>query len=195
MKPTSAVEIKFFNHENGMVEYVVYVDQKQEFSIKTTPKKWCNSNHPLRVFEEWLLDKNTKEKITKVGAEKIIECLQRYHEVEEKLITTIPMLHEEDKENYSDSYKWLRLPMLGESPETIGNMILLDVELLPNDCLAGILLTILKNQVPIGVQMKGLGIYRDGNSFRFCISGSTSKEDLQTLYEQYKQNHCFLNKT
>ena len=67
-------------------------------------------------------------------------------------------------------------------------MILSDIEQFPNDCLAGILLAILKNQVPNGIQMNGLGIDREGTSFRFCISGSTSLEALQIACEQFELN-------
>ena len=121
------------------------------------------------------------------------QLLIKYHEVEQDLITTNPTLCEVDEENYSDSYKWLSLPIPDEQPETVAKMILLDIEQFPNDCLAGILLAILKNQVPNGIRLNGLGIDRVESSFRFCISGSTSLEVLQTLYERYKLNRSLVD--
>jgi hypothetical protein len=120
--------------------------------------------------------------------------LKAYHETEQDLITTNPGLCESDSENYSDSYKWLSLPIPDEQPETVAEMILLDFELFPNDCLAGILLAVLKNQVPNGIRLNGMSIDRVETSFRFCISGSTSLEALRTLYEQYESNRDFEDK-
>lgn len=115
--------------------------------------------------------------------------LRAYHKAERDLITTNPMLCESEQENYSDSYIWLRLPMPDEHSETVSDMILSEVEELPNTCLAGILATILKNRVPKGVDLNGMSIDRIGNSFQFCISGSTSLEDLRILCGQYELNH------
>lgn len=114
--------------------------------------------------------------------------LRSYHEAEQSLITTNPTLCESELENYSDSYIWLRLPMPGELPGTVSEMILSGVEELPNACLAGILAAILKNRVSKGIQLNGMSIDRIGSSFRFCISGSTSLKDLRILCEQYESN-------
>ena len=113
------------------------------------------------------------------------DCLQAYHEIEQDYITTRGLC-ESEMENYSDSYMWLSLPMPDEQPETVLDMILSGVEDLPNTCLAGILVAILKNRVPNGIRINGMSIDRIGSSFRFCISGSTSLEDLRTLCELYK---------
>lgn len=119
---------------------------------------------------------------------KLRDILGLYHDVEQDLITTNPTLCESEMENHSDSYIWLRLPMQDEQPETVPNMILSGVEELPNTCLAGVLVAILKNRVPKGVNLTGMSIDYRQNSFRFCISGSTSLEELRTLCEQYQQS-------
>lgn len=117
------------------------------------------------------------------------ENLRLYHEAEQHLISTNPTLFESEMENHSDSYIWLRLPMTGELPETVSNMILSGVEELSNTCLSGILAAILKNRVPKGVNLAGMSIDNRENSFRFCISGSTSLEELRILCEQYQANY------
>lgn len=112
--------------------------------------------------------------------------LRLYHSTEQKLIATKPTLFDLDVENYSDSYKWLRLPIPGDDPKPEARMILSDIELFPNDCLAGILAAGYKDRVPKGVHLDSLSIDRIGTHFRFCISGSTTLEELQTLCEQYR---------
>lgn len=116
------------------------------------------------------------------------EHLKAYHETEQDLITTNPTLCESEQENHTDSYIWLRLPIPDEHPETVSDMILSGVEELPNTCLAGILVAILKNRVPKGVDLNGMSIDRIGNSFQFCILGSTSLEALRILCGQYESN-------
>ena len=118
-------------------------------------------------------------------------CLKAYHINEQDLITTRPTLAELDTDTHTGSYKWLRYPIPDEQPETVEDMILSGVEEFPNDCLAGILLAILKNRVPKGILVNGMSIDMDGKFFRFCISGSTSLEDLQTLREQFELTHDF----
>lgn len=115
-------------------------------------------------------------------------------EIGKYVATTNPSLCDVDLENYSDSYKWLPLPVRDEYSGTVSDLILSEVEHFPNDCLAGILLAILKNQVPNGISMDAMSIDRVGNSFCFCISGSTSLEELQNLCEQYRLNHDFADK-
>lgn len=112
-------------------------------------------------------------------------ALRRYVEAEQELIATRPTLHETDEENYSDSCKWLRFPLVDETPETVSSMILSTIEDSPNDCLAGVLAAVLKNQVPNGIRLSSMCIDRIGNSFQFCIAGSTSSEELRNLREQY----------
>ena len=114
-----------------------------------------------------------------------------YHETMKEMIATSPMLCEADEENYSDSYKWLFLPVRDEHPETVSDMILSGVEDFPNDCLAGILLAILENRVPNGILLNGVSMDRVENSFHFCISGSTSLEDIRILCERYEQHRDF----
>lgn len=128
------------------------------------------------------------ENIIEGSTDNLRKLLIKYHEVEQDLITTRPTLCEVDEENYSDSYKWLPLQIPDELQEIPEDMILSDIEQFPNDCLAGILLAILKNQVPNGIRLNGLGIDRVGTSFRFCISGSTSLEALQIACEQFELN-------
>jgi len=116
---------------------------------------------------------------------------REYLDAERNLMATSPMLFESDQENYSDSYKWLRFPTQDEYPETVSYLNKSDVELFPNDRLAGLLLAVLKNQVPSNVQMQGVSIDRVGTSFRFCISGSTSLEALQILFGQNEPRQDF----
>lgn len=115
---------------------------------------------------------------------------QAYHEVERHFITTRELCDAE-MGDYPDSYIWLSYPMPDEHPETVSEMILSDVEEFPKDCLAGILAAILKNRVPTGVHPQGIGIARDGNLFRFCISGAVSLEDLRILCGRYSRQHDF----
>lgn len=117
--------------------------------------------------------------------------LLAYHQVEQELITTKPTLAEIDSDNHSGFYKWLRLPIPDEQPGTVEEMILSEVELFPNDCLAGILLAVLKNRLPKGIHVNGMSIDKTENTFRFCISGSASLEDLQTLCGQYELTRGF----
>lgn len=112
------------------------------------------------------------------------EHARKYSEVEEDLKAANPTLVDSDTENYSDSYKWLRLPLDAAWQCNPEDMILSGVEELPNDCLAGILLEVLENELPKGIDLSGMSIDRTGNSFRFYISGSTSLDELRTLYEQ-----------
>jgi len=124
--------------------------------------------------------------------ENMRHLMRSFHDSEQLLITTNPRLAEIDEENYSNSYKWLRFPIPDERPETVEEMILSGPEHFPNDCLAGILVAILKNRVPTGIQVSGIYIDRIENSFRFCISGSTSIEEIQTLCGQYELSHDFV---
>jgi hypothetical protein len=48
------------------VEYVVTADGKEIYRVKTTPRKWCASSEPLRVFEEWLIDQKPRGSVPKV---------------------------------------------------------------------------------------------------------------------------------
>lgn len=123
--------------------------------------------------------------------EKLRQCLREYHDAEHGVITTNPTLAEIDTENYSDSCKWLRLPIVDEQPETVANMILSGVEQFPNDCLAGLLAEVLKNKVPRGIDLQGMCIDRTESVLRFCISGSTSIEALRNLCGQFERNHEF----
>ena len=107
--------------------------------------------------------------------------LSVYYQGLEEHVTKNPHSCEIDLENYSDSYKWLSLPIPDESPETVPNMIGADVELYPNDRLAGILLDRLRTELPTGVNLDAMNIDRVENSFRFCISGSTSLEALRNV--------------
>ena len=91
------------------------------------------------------------------------EVLNLYHKTEQELISTKPQLYESSLENYQDSYTWIKFPIPGEQAETVSDMIASGVEDFPNTCLAG------------------------NNSVRFCISGSTSLEELRTLCEQYQR--------
>lgn len=113
-----------------------------------------------------------------------------YHETEQDLISTNPTLYESELENLTDSCIWIRLPIPCEEPKTVSNMIHSGVEELPNTCLAGILLEVLKNRVPKGVNLASLCIDNRDGIFRFCISGSTSLEDLRTLCEQHQPYSC-----
>lgn len=115
------------------------------------------------------------------------KSLTEYHEAEQALIATNPKLCESELENHPHSYIWIRLPMPDEQPTTVSDMIASGVEDFPNTCLAGVLVAILKKQVPKGVQWNGVSIHNTQNFFRFCISGSTSLEDLRTLCEQEQQ--------
>jgi len=117
------------------------------------------------------------------------EALRSYHAIEQELITTNPEFREGDMENYSDSYKYLLLQVPDEQLQNPSNMIALGVEDFPNDVLAGILLKVLKSKVPMVDHIIGLGIDRIGNTFRFCISGSVSLEEVQTLCEQHQRIH------
>lgn len=118
------------------------------------------------------------------------EHLRSYHATEQELIATNPTLCEADEENDSDSCKWLRLPIPGATPSTEASMILSDIALFPDDCLAGILVAAMKNRVPTGIRVSSVGIDRIGNSFQFCIAGSTTLEELRTLCEQYRARLC-----
>jgi hypothetical protein len=119
--------------------------------------------------------------------EELRALLRVYHETERDFITT-KGLCESEMENYSDSYMWLSLPIPDEHPETVADMILSGTEELSNNCLAGILVAILKKSNTKGVHFQGMSIDRVGSSFRFCISGSTSLEDLQTLCARYERH-------
>ena len=116
------------------------------------------------------------------------EYLRAYHSAEQGLITTNPTLIEQDEENYSDSCKWLRMPTVDAVPSVEESLIESDPEVLPNDFLAGILAGAIKNQVPKSIRMSSICIDRVGSSFRFCIVGTTSEEELRTLYEQHREH-------
>lgn len=116
------------------------------------------------------------------------KVLKLYHQTEQKLISTNPQLCESSLEMHPDSCTWIRLPIQGEQPETVSDMIASGVEDFPNMCVAGILLAALGNRVPTGVHPAGICLYSQGNSVRFCISGSTSLEEIRTLCEPYRQN-------
>ena len=108
-----------------------------------------------------------------------------FHEAQKKLISTNPTLFQSELENLTDSCMWIRLPIPGKNAKTVPNMIHVGVESLPNTCLAGILLEILENRVPKGMDLSGLCIDNNQNNLRFCISGSVSLEELRTLCEQH----------
>lgn len=114
------------------------------------------------------------------------EYLRAYHSAEQGLITTNPTLTEQEEENYSDSCKWLRLPTEDAVPSVVESLIGSDPGDFPNDFLAGILAEAIKNRVPRNIRMSSICIDRVGSSFRFCIAGTTSEEELRTLYGQYR---------
>ena len=120
----------------------------------------------------------------------LMNAQRAFHKAESEFITTNPTLAETDEENHSNSYKWIRLPIVDEQPETISDMLLSNVEEFPNDCLAGILAEGLKNGVPKGIRLWGLNIDNNGSSFHFCISGSISLKELRILCEQYRASLC-----
>lgn len=61
----------------------------------------------------------------------------------------------------------------------------------PYSFLAGILELLLKRKLPPFLQWKGCSIHFEDNTFRFCISGSTSLDELKTGLEDYPEfpNH------
>lgn len=168
------------------IERIVSIDGEEIYRDKQKPAIYAKDKSILRQFEDWANEYHSN--IENDYLLELREYLRAYHRVEQDLITTNPTLYESEQENHTDSYIWLRLPILDEHPETISNMISSGVEELPNTCLAGILAAILKNRVPKGVDLNGMSIDRIGNSFQFCISGSTSLEDLRILCEQYELN-------
>lgn len=120
--------------------------------------------------------------------EHMCQLSRMYAEIEADLKESNPTLVDSDTENNPGSYKWLRLPLEAAWQYTPEDMILSAGEELPNECLAGILLEVLENRLPKGIDLSGMSIDRAGNSFRFYISGSTSLEDIRTLYEQRLQH-------
>ncbi len=118
--------------------------------------------------------------------EMIREHQRAAHEAEQALIATKPTLFDADVENFSDSYKWLRFPIPDDASEPEARTILSDIELFPNDCLAGILVEGCKDRISRDVHLDSISIDRIGTRFRFYISGSTTLRELQTLCEQYR---------
>jgi hypothetical protein len=55
----------------------------------------------------------------------------------------------------------------------------------PYNLLAGLLVSLLRRTLPTELHTQGLTIQTMDNTFRFCISGSISSDDLQKCLEQY----------
>lgn len=112
-----------------------------------------------------------------------------YLQVEAEMKKAKPMLVDADTENYSDSYRWIRLPREDEWKENAEDMTLSEVEEFPNDFLAEILLAGLENGLPKEIGLSGMSIDRTGSSFHFYIAGSISLDTLRTLCEQHRPKH------
>lgn len=125
-----------------------------------------------------------KDKMDKVSI--LREKLKEYHKAEQDLTASRTSLYEVELENYQDSYIWLRLPSPDVDSDILESRIRSNIEDFPNICLAGILETVLRSAVPTGIHLNGLAIYKTGTLSHFCISGSISLEELQTMRE------CFL---
>lgn len=121
----------------------------------------------------------------------LIKSLIEYLKADQMLTSTNRTFCELDQGNQTGSCIWIRLPIQDEYPEMVPNMISSGVEERPDMCLAGVLLTILKNRFPEGVNLTGMSIDNHEKSLHFCISGSTSLEELRSLYEQYQQTSGF----
>lgn len=127
--------------------------------------------------------------------EEMQACLAVYHKTEQSLITTNDRLHYAGRDGDSGSYIWLRDPLSDVHLETVATECLANPELHPIDFLADVLRQGLKTIIPTGIFLTGLGIDRVENSFRFCISGSTSLEEIQKLFARHQVAHGHADET
>jgi len=111
--------------------------------------------------------------------------LIKYHTIEQELISTRPALFESEMENQSDSYMWMRLPPLDVHPNTIETMIHSGVEEMPNTCLSGILVEVLKSKFPNGICFSGMSLDKQDTRIQFCISGYVFLEELRKICDAH----------
>jgi hypothetical protein len=109
----------------------------------------------------------------------------------ENLIATNPTLSESDLDTGEDSYKWLRLPIQDEQPLTVANMILSDVGVFPNDCLAGILVATWRSRGAMAGHVGSISLDKAGTRIHFCIEGVTTLEELRISREQFRASLDF----
>lgn len=107
------------------------------------------------------------------------------------LIATNPTLSESDLDTGEDSYKWLRLPIQDEQPLTVANMILSDVGVFPNDCLAGILVATWRSRGAMAGHVGSISLDKAGTRIHFCIEGVTTLEELRISREQFRASLDF----
>jgi hypothetical protein len=95
--------------------------------------------------------------------------------------------HEQVNEDIDSSFLWTYLQSPAMSPELCGLQIEHPLSESYNQ-LAGALALLLKKQFPKELQMQGLSIRTEGNTFQFCISGSISEDNLQKFLELHKKS-------
>lgn len=118
--------------------------------------------------------------------ERVQRCAREYRDAVENLIATNPTLSESDLDTSEDSYKWLRFPIQDEQPLTVANMILSDVGVFPNDCLAGILAAVWRSQGAMCGRLGSISLDKVGTRIYFCIEGVTTLEELRTAREHFR---------
>lgn len=123
--------------------------------------------------------------------ERVQRCARAYRDAVENLIATNPTLSESDLDTGEDSYKWLRLPIQDEQPLTVANMILSDVGVFPNDCLAGILVATWRSRGAMAGHVGSISLDKAGTRIHFCIEGVTTLEELRISREQFRSSLDF----
>lgn len=132
------------------------------------------------------LDERTMDPHKEDALERVQRCARAYRAAVEDLIATSPTLSGSDLDTGEDSYKWLRLPIADEQPLTVANMILSDVEVFPNDCLAGILVAIWRSQGAMCGRLGSISLDKVGTRIHFCIEGATTLEELRSACARFR---------
>lgn len=117
------------------------------------------------------------------NVERMIEAYKVFRDAETEALSTSAPCYEHTEVNLSDSCKWLRLLPVGGEGVTHSSMTLQEFLIFPSDFLTDYLDEVLTKSFPKVLRFRSLTVSVDGNGIHFCISGDTSLQDLQSLFE------------
>lgn len=112
-----------------------------------------------------------------------MDAYKAFRDAENEVLSTSDPCYESIEDNLSDSCKWLRLLPLGEEVKSHSKMTLQEFLNFPSDFLTDYLEELLRRSLPKVFRSRSVTVSVDGNDVHFCISGDTSLQGLQSLFE------------
>ncbi len=149
----------------------------------------------FHISSDWLLSgtgnryiEQKKQNAIFIATERLETAFNEYLNAETALIEN--GCRESIDDNLTDVLLWTPLHPKDNLSQTGVHRLQLAVQE-PYSFLAGILELLLKRKLPPFLQWKGCSIRFEDNTFRFCISGSTSLDELKKGLEDYPEfpNH------